>query len=239
MQKTENPADTAGPIGYWHPVLFEELIDVVDPEPHSAALNMAIDEILLTHAVAPILRVYRWSRPAVSFGYFSKYDEVASQWPQRDAVRRWTGGGIVLHGEDLTYSLIVPKPHPFAAGRAGDSYREVHEALAGWMKARGLAASLTEGAVKHSEECFANPAPHDVVVGDQKVSGAAQRRTRIGLLHQGSIQPVPANVHRDAETLASAFASRVTRRPVGDDELRAAEALAAEKYGTAEWLRRW
>ena len=220
-------------------VLFEQIIEVVDSEPHSAPLNMAIDEILLTTASAPILRVYQWSRPSVSFGYFSKHAEVAAQWPTRDPVRRWTGGGIVLHGEDITYSLIVPKPHPFAGGRAGESYRAVHECLAGWMKNRGLRVSLTDGAVKQSDECFANPAPHDIVAGEQKVSGAAQRRTRAGLLHQGSIQPIPAGFREEAKTLSSAFAEKVQPQELRATQLRAAEALAAEKYATAEWLRRW
>ena len=220
-------------------VLFEQLIEVVDPEPHSAALNMAIDEILLTAATGPMLRVYQWSQAAVSFGYFSKHAEVAAQWPSRDAVRRWTGGGIVLHGEDITYSLIVPKPHPFASGRAGESYRAIHESLAAWLKTRGLRVSLTDGAVKQSDECFANPAPHDIVAGEQKVSGAAQRRTRAGLLHQGSIQPVPASFRAEAQTLAHAFAQRVDREELTATQLRAAETLAAEKYATAEWLRRW
>ena len=220
-------------------VLFEQIIEVVDPTPHSAALNMAIDEILLTTAEAPILRVYQWSKAAVSYGYFSKYDEVAAQWPTRDAVRRWTGGGIVLHGEDITYSLIVPRPHPFACGRAGESYRAIHECLADWMKNHGLRVELTDGAVKQSDECFANPAPHDIVAGEQKVSGAAQRRTRSGLLHQGSIQPVPAGFRAEAQSLASAFARRVEPQALTSIQLRAAETLAAEKYATTEWLRRW
>jgi lipoyl(octanoyl) transferase len=124
-------------------------------------------------------------------------------------------------------------------GRAGESYRAVHESLAAWMKARGLPVSLTAGAVKQSDVCFANPAPHDIVAGEQKVSGAAQRRTRVGLLHQGSIQPVPATFRAEAETLAPAFANRVTRRPLTTDELHAAKTLEKDRYGTDEWLRRW
>ena len=51
-------------------MIFEELIEVRDETPHPAALNMAIDEALLRQAVAPLLRIYRWERPAASFGYF-------------------------------------------------------------------------------------------------------------------------------------------------------------------------
>jgi lipoate-protein ligase A len=95
--------------------LFDHLCEVHDPEPHAAALNMAIDEALLRTAREPLLRIYRWARPAVSFGYFGKWADVHRAWPEREAVRRWTGGGIVPHGDDLTYSLIVPREHPFAS----------------------------------------------------------------------------------------------------------------------------
>ena len=67
-----------------------------DCEPRSAALNMAVDEALLAAAPAPILRFYRWRQPSLSFGYFGLYTEVASQSDEREIVRRWTGGGIVL-----------------------------------------------------------------------------------------------------------------------------------------------
>lgn len=220
-------------------VLFASLVEIDDPMPHSAAVNMAVDEVLLGEVGGDaLLRVYRWARPAVSFGYFGRHAEVAAAWPERELVRRWTGGGIVPHGEDITYSLLVPKAHPFAALGPLESYRVIHEALVAWMAALGVGASLTPGAVKLSDECFANPAPHDVMAGGQKVAGAAQRRTRHGLLHQGSIQGV-----RDAEggraTLASAFAPAISRQSLSASQLAAAESLAETKYGSIEWMQRW
>jgi hypothetical protein len=119
-------------------VLFDHLLEVHDPEPHAAALNMAIDEALLRAAREPILRIYRWEQPAVSFGYFGKWAEVQRTWPEREAVRRWTGGGIVPHGDDLTYSLIVPRAHPFALLGPLESYRAIHEALAAALGSASL-----------------------------------------------------------------------------------------------------
>src|SRR5580700_1117427 len=72
-----------------------------DPLPRSAPLNMAIDEALLGTGAGPVLRVYRWKRPAVSFGYFERWAPIHAAHPDREAVRRWTGGGVVLHGEDV------------------------------------------------------------------------------------------------------------------------------------------
>ena len=92
--------------------LFEQLALYQDGAPHSAALNMAIDEALLELAEVPSIRFYRWDHPALSFGYFGRYADVAEHAAKRDMVRRWTGGGIVFHGNDLTYSLVIPSHDP-------------------------------------------------------------------------------------------------------------------------------
>jgi lipoate-protein ligase A len=49
-----------------------------------------------------VLRLYRWDRPAVSFGYFQSYDAIANLTPVRPLVRRLTGGGLVSHVADWT-----------------------------------------------------------------------------------------------------------------------------------------
>ena len=79
---------------------------------HSAAMNMSIDEALLETATIPTIRFYGWRSPALSFGYFGKFSDVAIYANERDLVRRWTGGGIVFHGDDLTYSIVIPASDP-------------------------------------------------------------------------------------------------------------------------------
>ena len=106
--------DGGAVIRYAAPVLFEKIIEIRDETPHSAPLNMALDEVLLGDICEPLLRIYRWEGAAVSFGYFGRYAPVAAAWPGRALVRRMTGGGVVPHGSDLTYSLIVPAGHAFA-----------------------------------------------------------------------------------------------------------------------------
>src|SRR5690242_7405132 len=80
----------------------------------SACFNMALDEALL-EAIAqvevPLLRFYGWSEPAASFGYFQKYQEIARATLLRPLVRRPTGGGLVPHEADWTYSVIFPPTH--------------------------------------------------------------------------------------------------------------------------------
>ena len=88
--------------------MFAALNFYHDGAAHSAAMNMAIDEALLEYATVPCIRFYRWHSPALSFGYFGKFGHVACYTGERDLVRRWTGGGIVFHGDDLTYSIVIP-----------------------------------------------------------------------------------------------------------------------------------
>src|ERR1700756_33010 len=78
--------------------LFSSLDVHDDHTPHSAAMNMAIDEALLEYATIPLIRFYRWRSSALSFGYFGRFTDIARYQCERDLVRRWTGGGIVFHG---------------------------------------------------------------------------------------------------------------------------------------------
>jgi lipoate-protein ligase A len=210
-----------------------------DVEAKSAALNMALDEIFLVNATAPILRFYRWRQPSLSFGYFGRYAEVAPEADRREIVRRWTGGGMVPHGDDLTYSVVIPSAHSLFQRSSIEIYSAVHDAICRALQASGVEAFLAkETTPKISESCFANAVRADVMIGDQKIAGAAHRRSRAGLLHQGSIQrnDLPERFRADlAEILCARFELMA---PSSDVTKRAAE-LAETKYATREWLTRW
>ncbi len=207
---------------------------VLDDEPHDAALNMAIDETLLRTATQPTLRIYRWARPALSFGYFGKWSEAAEIAAGRDIVRRWTGGGIVPHGEDFTFSLIVPRSEPFSRASPGESYRAIHECVAQAIGNSSLAIATAPGV---SASCFANPVQHDVLIANRKVAGGAQRRAKYGLLHQGSIQTSDDATHLSA-ALIRVFSSRSTAVPLAAGTRSTAATVAREKYATGGWTRR-
>src|SRR6266446_5649682 len=110
--------------------LFATLDVYRDTAAHSAAMNMAIDEALLETIRVPSIRFYQWHSPALSFGYFGKFADVASYAGERDLVRRWTGGGIVLHGDDLTYSIVIPVSDAAFGESSISIYEKIHRALA-------------------------------------------------------------------------------------------------------------
>ena len=94
---------------------------LLNSSPGAADLNMALDEALLEFASQsgkPVSRFYGWVERAASFGYSQKYGEVARLTVLRPLVRRPTGGGLVPHDADWTYSLVFPPGHWWYASRA-------------------------------------------------------------------------------------------------------------------------
>jgi lipoyl(octanoyl) transferase len=228
--------------------LFGRLQVCHDLSPHPAAMNMAIDEGLLESASIPTIRFYRWRSPALSFGYFGKFTDVATYAAERDLVRRWTGGGIVFHGEDLTYSIVIP-----ASDRAFDEssiamYEKIHRALCQALIATGHDAEVV-GSARCADSrklsgqrnvptnnCFTNPVRADVMIDNRKIAGAAQRRTRRGLLQQGSIQGI--TLRNDfAQQFAQALSVNCSEFEINEQVLPRARDLAQRKYGTESWLR--
>ncbi len=218
--------------------MFDELDVYEDSERRNASLNMAIDEALLESATKPTLRFYGWRQPSLSFGYFGRYDDALKEGAGRDLVRRWTGGGIVLHGDDLTYSLVIPSRYRSSALAPGAIYAAVHQAIRDVLLAEGKEALMAiSSRPKISEACFANAVVADVLLGETKVAGAAQRRTRAGLLQQGSIQ-VPQLSEAFAETFARALCMKNSMRTLASDLVSRSEEIDKARYATEQWLRR-
>ncbi|HXC98941.1 MAG TPA: hypothetical protein VN048_06340 [Verrucomicrobiae bacterium] len=169
-------------------------------DPATATLNMALDAALLEAAPSlgkPVLRFYSWTERAASFGYFQKYAEVRQMTQLRPLVRRPTGGGLVPHDADWTYSVTIPTGHGWYALSAVDSYRRIHEWVGAAFRKLGMTTELAENCRKALPgQCFAGHEEFDVLWHGQKIAGAAQRRTRAGLLIQGSVQPPPIKIQR-------------------------------------------
>ena len=182
---------------------FRLLLDPPAPGPW----NMAVDEALLESAASEgccTLRFYQWEEPTLSLGYFQTYSDRWAHEASRQAtlVRRQSGGGAILHDHELTYSFAVPERHPLAVNRLG-FYQAVHETLIQTLAQWGVTASMYAEPGKTPESttsllpqttdranaflCFQRRAPGDVLVGDVKIAGSAQRRCRGSVLQHGSI----------------------------------------------------
>lgn len=169
--------------------VFEKLDLWCDTQRRPGPESMAIDEWLLETTGSPVLRVYGWLGNWGSLGYFGKISEARAAISGLDWVRRWTGGGFVDHRSDWTYTLAIPAGEEIHRLRGAESYRLIHAALAVALVAEGFDASLSSGEHKTGAGlCFNNPVGHDLVDNTgRKLAGAGQRRTKSGLLHQGSV----------------------------------------------------
>lgn len=153
----------------------------------------------------PILHFYDWKFPSITYGHFlvpEKYInlQIANQ-NGIDLAKRPTGGGVTFHMSDFAYSVIVPATHPKFSTNPKENYAFINTLVA---KAIQSFATLLEEPrlcleVKKSRPstyCMAEITQYDIVIGEKKVGGAAQRRTRSGFLHQGSVflTPPPKNL---------------------------------------------
>jgi lipoate-protein ligase A len=255
---------------------------LLDSGPCPPAVNMALDEALL-EAVSglqqPVLRFYGWTEPAATFGYFQKYAEVERATRLRPLLRRPTGGGIVPHDADWTYSLAFPPGHEWHSLRAEESYRRVHEWIQSAFSKLDVTTELAPGrnksvpgfrgsrreeapssnaecGVRSAEssqslltsaatsvltgQCFIGHEKSDLLWNGRKIAGAAQRRNKLGLLIQGSVQP-PISLDRAAWQMAMVEAGHDEQgmqwsdfKP--DEVLRErAESLVRQKYKKREF----
>lgn len=225
-----------------------------------ASWNMALDEVLLmncTNDSHPILRLYGWSPPAVSIGYFQSMEEEVNVDKCNDLgiefVRRMTGGGAVLHQSELTYSFITKRyPMNILA-----SYELICDAVVMCINKLGFRSMYVP--------------LNDILVDNKKVSGNAQTRRNNTLLQHGtillnvdfdkmfSVLNVPSEKIKDkmlenvksrvmglnktfeevADKLKVSFSEKFNAQFILDDltdkEKKDTEKLVTEKYSAHQW----
>ena len=216
---------------------------IINSGPGEAAFNMAMDEALLESVGklgAPVLRFYGWTQPAATFGYFQHYAEIERTTLLRPLIRRPTGGGLVPHDADWTYSLAFPPGHEWHELRAEDSYRSVHEWIQRAFAKLNVATEVASCCKKTLPgQCFVGYEKFDLLWHGKKIAGAAQRRNKLGLLIQGSVQPPPVELKRaDWESAMRKVvpASADWQELQGDGELLAmAQRLTAEKFSQTSY----
>ena len=177
----------------------EKILRVIFDGARSGAENMAVDEAVLlavNEGTAPTtLRFYRWSEPTISLGYFQTFgafqdqDEDIRRLP---LVRRQTGGGAILHDDEITYSLVVPLQDKVPSTEITDLYQLVHDAFIAVLGERGVSVDYRGGQASGNSQrgpffCFARAHRLDLILKGEKLLGSAQRRMKHAVLQHGSL----------------------------------------------------
>jgi len=213
----------------------------------SPAVNMATDEALLLTASGrgrPLLRFYGWDRPSVSIGYVQS---LASAPGGFAVVRRPTGGGIVYHDFDFTYTVVFPAGHWLTGLDRIRSYAVLNESVQRGLAVLDMQSQLSSLEISPSVDratmvCFTHPTRYDILLNGHKIAGSAQRRTQDGLLHQGSLHfggPLPFSRDKLAEALLRGFREVMNLEIVEftpmDDLRKVIADLARDKYSQDVW----
>ena len=218
---------------------------------------MAWDEALLEASIGPVLRLYGWSPPAVSLGYFQEADPIRRQLPPGiDLVRRITGGGAIWHEHEITYALaaevsVVPE-------RPAELYLRLHQAVQAAVERRGgrlrrQPTSVGDRRYREEPRCFASPATDDLLaVEGGKVLGSAARRRGSRVLVHGSLKlasnpwdgsaaagcglaPAAATAAL-LEGIGEAFALQLDEDLPTPAETTAAERILGQRYADDRWV---
>lgn len=230
---------------------------LITTPPLSVFEHMALDEGLVRGRPGKItLRFYHWTPgPAVTFGYAQFIREVRRQTAERTAFagplcRRPTGGGVVYHRDDLTFSLIFP-----SQDRPAEIYKHLHGAIAAALALSGFstrvfdrklpAAAYAPSQQHQANACFVNPVENDLLApGGQKMLGGAIRRFGSTVLYQGSLQMPGARQNPACkQALINAVRSYtgvdLHIKPAENAWLAQAQTLAQTQYNTPAWTEKF
>lgn len=187
--------------GYYKRIMMNQEWQVLETAPCSAKKNMEYDAHLLEKINPndpPIVHIYSWEKPSLTYGYFIKPEEYLKKGHGIDLARRPTGGGIILHMIDFAFSVVVPSSHVGYSEMPIENYAFINQAVKkavldllkenkGQKKETYLLEESDQKSPWQGQFCMAAATKYDVMIGNRKVAGAAQRKKKQGFLHQGSI----------------------------------------------------
>ena len=228
---------------------------IIETGPLDVYEQMAADEALCeTMPARHILRFYNWKEPGITFGYSQRRKQVreAVEAAGRGAIagvtRRPTGGGIVYHETDLTFSFIFPSPEVMF--EPGKTYDRLHKAINAEYARLGISFDLLNEKTKDYAvndpvmACFAKPVNMDILYNGKKVLGGALRKFGDHMLYQASFQAPDARsnagTHRNAviKALGGEYGLEWESAALPKAAENRLEGLASEKYRSAAWNER-
>jgi lipoate-protein ligase A len=168
----------------------------------NAATNMAIDEALFLsyreNISTPILRLYGWMPASLSIGCFQDPEKIlnleACEKENISFVRRPTGGGIIFHDHELTYSLILAQSDIKLCAGVKASFEKITQFLISAYRSLRLETNFAKDILKkiplkntRAEFCFSRSEEYDILICGRKIGGNAQKRKKNIILQHGSI----------------------------------------------------
>jgi len=219
-----------------------------------AYTNMAIDEAIFIEreklGLPATLRFYGWRPAAISIGYFQRIEDPSLEKYKRQKltiVRRFTGGGAILHRNEITYSLACPTNEFIAFSNIKKTQQLVHQAIILALQNLRINAQLKRKQSKKPDPyfCFVNPCKDDVVENGKKIVGSAQRRRKRAFFQHGSIKISPEsreekkNRGKIIDSLILGFEKRFGIRLIPNqltrEEVKLSQELREVKYSTRNW----
>ncbi len=163
---------------------------LVDSGKESAAFQMEQDALLLEGVERAVLRFFEFTRGAITYGYFIDPTKWLKE-PVTNSARRPSGGGLIFHGTDLSFTIALPIEHPLVQKPALERYHAINSQVALAIESLLPKASCTLLDVEVSdgidELCMANPTVYDIMYNGKKVGGSSQRKTKRAFIHQCSL----------------------------------------------------
>ncbi len=211
--------------------------------------QMATDELLVSN-FAPCIRFFNWDmRPQATFGYVQKLSQAKAELENlgiNKFTRRTTGGGLVLHKNDLTFSLIFDLKERL---QPNIIYTDLHGKIQAELSKAGFVSNVYGGESDYNpqtasgkvQNCFTNPVADDLMQDGKKVLGGALRRFDKRVLYQGSLQIKDAESQKAKDALLKGFLNYLgvtdfEEYILGKDFLDETNKLAKTKYSTEDWL---
>jgi lipoate-protein ligase A len=184
--------------------------------------NMAVDEAILSAVVngesPPTVRFYGWAPPCLTLGRsqpVATADLARCRAAGVGVVRRPSGGGAILHTDELTYAVALCQDDPRAEGGVLASYRRLSEGLLDGLERLGVealqAVRKKVPPVEPTPVCFEVPSDYEITAGGRKLVGSAQWRARGGVLQHGTL-PLWGDLTRVVDYLVFDDEEREVRR---------------------------
>ncbi|MCX5781240.1 MAG: hypothetical protein NT145_00825 [Elusimicrobia bacterium] len=221
-------------------------------ENNLADYNMAIDECLFAlksnnKSLSPVLRVYSWSLPLISIGYFQKYSDFANR--KLPVIRRITGGLSVEHGKDISYSLIASKDEWPYINNQEKTYKLIHNAILKTLNDLSIDAEFCEKSIfqkkRKDSVCVNNIFPYDIHLNGRKIVGSCQRKRGSAFLVQGSIhvEKLITNYREFSKCLMDNFKdilkTKIFSSELNNEEVSLSGDLAKTKYSSDSWNKKY